>query len=403
MSGDWTPPGPPPGQPEPAPGPPAPPPGYGYGAPTPGYAPQGYPPQNYPPQGYPAPGYPPAPRYAVPPQPPVETEPLDYHLVHRGGARGWWRPLVGVVTGAVMMIVVVPLVFLLVFMIGYAIAGQDAVTRGQALGDSTNPTPAMLAYLNLTLAAAIPVSWALLRIFHGLKPRWLASVRPRIRWGYFGVCLALSVLALLATILVSAIVPGSGSGGDQGGQLNEFTSTTRDYLLVVLLLTPLQAAGEEYFFRGYLTQALGGLFGRRSLLVSRAVAVLVPALLFGLAHGLGQSVPVFFDRFAFGVVAGILVIRTGGLEAGIAMHVLNNFMAFGFTLAFSDMASALNPPAGSWWDIIPTLTQSLVYLGLASWAARFMGLATRTDPAVLAASRGLVYRFPPVPPPTQPL
>ncbi len=209
------------------------------------------------------------------------------------------------------------------------------------------------------------------------------------------------MLALLATIVVSAVLPGSNATGDQSGQLNEFTSTTRDYLIVILLLTPLQAAGEEYFFRGYLTQALGGLFGSRSLLVSRAVAVLVPAFLFGLAHGLGQSVPVFFDRFAFGVVAGILVIRTGGLEAGIAMHVLNNFMAFGFTLAFSDMASALNPPAGSWWDIIPTLTQSLVYLGLASWAARFMGLTTRTDPAVLAASRGLVYRFPPVPPPVQ--
>ena len=44
-----------------------------------------------------------------------------------------------------------------------------------------------------------------------------------------------------------------------------------------------------------------------------------------------------------------------------------------------------------------TLTQSLVYLGLAWLIARRMGLATRTDPAVLAASRGLVYRVPSVP------
>src|SRR5690606_37921739 len=139
------------------------------------------------------------------------------------------------------------------------------------------------------------------------------------------------------TIVVSAVLPGSNATGDQSGQLNEFTSTTRDYRIVILLLTPLQAAGEEYFFRGYLTQSLGGHFGSRSLLVSRAVAVLVPAFLFGLVHGFGQSMPVYFDRCAFGVVAGILVIRTGGLEAGIAMHVLNNFMAFGFTLAFSDM------------------------------------------------------------------
>ena len=93
---------------------------------------------------------------------------------------------------------------------------------------------------------------------------------------------------------------------------------------MILLLTPLQAAGEEYCFRGYLTQAFGGPASGR-----RASAVLVPALLFGLAHGIGQSPPVFFDRFAFGLVAGILVIRTGGLEAGIAMHVLNNLLAFG--------------------------------------------------------------------------
>ena len=29
---------------------------------------------------------------------------------------------------------------------------------------------------------------------------------------------------------------------------------------------------------------------------------------------------------------------TGGLEAGIAMHVLNNWLAFGLALAFGDMA-----------------------------------------------------------------
>ena len=70
--------------------------------------------------------------------------------------------------------------------------------------------------------------------------------------------------------------------------------------------------------------------------------MLLPALLFALAHG-AQDAPIFVDRFAFGLVAGVLVITTGGLEAGIAMHVLNNFLAFGLALAYSDMTSALNP------------------------------------------------------------
>ncbi len=57
------------------------------------------------------------------------------------------------------------------------------------------------------------------------------------------------------------------------------------------------------------------------------------------------------------------------------MHVLNNWLAFGLALAFSDMASALNPTGGTWWSIPVTLTQSLVYLGLALWVARRWGCA----------------------------
>ena len=160
-------------------------------------------------------------------------------------------------------------------------------------------------------------------------------MQPRIRWRFLVACLGVAVVALIATLVVSAVVPGQSD--DVGSKANAFTSTTRDYLLVIAFLTPLQAAGEEYLFRGYLTQAFGGLFHRAW------IAVLVPAFLFGLAHGLGQSIPVFFDRFAFGLVAGVLVVLTGGLEAGIAMHVLNNWLAFGLALAYGDMASTLNP------------------------------------------------------------
>ena len=223
---------------------------------------------------------------------------------------------------------------------------------------------------------------------HGLRPGWLASVRPRIRWAYLVACLGVSVVALIATLIVSALLPAQGEATEISGQLNSFTDTTRDFLIVVAVLTPLQAAGEEYAFRGYLMQAFGGLFR------SRWVAVVASAFLFGLAHGLGQSAPIFFDRFAFGLVAGALVVLTGGLEAGIAMHVLNNWLAFGLALAFSDMGSALNPTGGSWWTIPVTLTQSLVFLGLAYVVARRMGLTDRTDPAVLPA----VLVAPPRPP-----
>lgn len=302
---------------------------------------------------------------------------VEYHLIQRTGKwgpHGWWRPLTGVVTLVVLMFLVVQVALIMAFTVGFLVAGDDVVKSVQRLIDTDNVTPLGLAYLNLSLAAAIPCAMFVLWAFHGLRPRWLASVLPRIRWVWLLVCLGLSLLALIATVVVGTLVPaGDTSLSDD---LNSWSSTTRDFVLVVLLLTPLQAAGEEYAFRGYLTQAFGGLFRQRW------AAVLFPALLFALAHG-AQDAPIFFDRFAFGIVAGVLVIATGGLEAGIAMHVLNNFLAFGAALAYGDMSSALNPTGGTWWSIPVTLTQSLVYLGLAVWMARVMKVRRRTEPAVL--------------------
>jgi membrane protease YdiL (CAAX protease family) len=222
---------------------------------------------------------------------------------------------------------------------------------------------------------ALFLTWA----FHRLSPGWICSVAGRLRWRWMAVTFGLAFVALVATVIVGNFVPAAGDPADSSGDLNSWTDTTRDFVLVILLLTPLQAAGEEFAFRGYLTQAFGGLFAPLGPWASRAAAVLLPAVLFALAHG-AQDAPVFVDRLAFGLVAGILVIATGGLEAGIAMHVLNNFVAYGFALAFSDMTSALNPTGGSWWTLPTTLTQSLVYLGLSIWAARRLDVSNRVAP-----------------------
>jgi uncharacterized protein len=299
----------------------------------------------------------------------------EYHLIHRmgrWGRTGWARPIIGVIAAVVLLFVLAQAVGL-GFAVWFAINGTDIGDGLARLADTDHVTPSSLAYLNLTLACAIPATMIVTRLVHGLRPGWLASVLPRIRWRWLLTCLGLAVIALIATLVVGAFLPVQGGDGtDMDGSLNAWTPTIRDFVLVVVFLTPLQAAGEEYAFRGYLTQVFGGLFRRRW------AAVLLPALLFALSHG-AQDLPIFFDRFAFGLVAGILVIATGGLEAGIAMHVLNNFLAFGLALAFSDMSSALNPTGGSWWNIPVTLTQSLVYLALAIWAARRIGVRTTVD------------------------
>jgi membrane protease YdiL (CAAX protease family) len=335
------------------------------------------------------PGQPALPGYYSPAPPgPAETGPVEYHRIQRigrWGARGWWRPVVGLITLLVLAFIAAPVVLLLGFLAYFAISGADDLDRKLVhIADTDNVTPSVLAFINLSWAVAIPCALLVLWLFHRLKPGWLSSVTGRLRLRWLVTCFGLAFVALIATVVVSAVLPSSGDSSDMSGQVNDWSTTMRDFVLVIVLLTPLQAAGEEYAFRGYLTQAFGGLFAPLGPQVSRAAAVLLPATLFALAHG-AQDAPIFIDRFSFGLVAGILVITTGGLEAGIAMHVLNNFLAFGVALAYSDMTTALTPTDGTWWQVPVTLTQSVVYLGLATWVARRRGIATRTTPLLEAS------------------
>src|SRR4051794_12040276 len=169
--------------------------------------------------------------------------------------------MVGVLCLIAAFVVIVPVLVQVPFALGFAVTGRDVTDELTRITDFDHPTPLGLAYLNIALACVIPAAWLLTRVLHGLRPRWLASVAPRIRWRWMLVCFGLAFIALFATLVVSSLVPSSADDPQLSGHVNDFTNTTRDYLLVILLLTPLQAAGEEYAFRGYVTQAFGNLFG----------------------------------------------------------------------------------------------------------------------------------------------
>ena len=75
-------------------------------------------------------------------------------------------------------------------------------------------------------------------------PEGLASVTGRMRWKWLLLCLGLSVIALFATLVVSSFIPAGTDSATVGDSLNDWTPEVRNFLLVILLLTPLQAAGE---------------------------------------------------------------------------------------------------------------------------------------------------------------
>jgi membrane protease YdiL (CAAX protease family) len=214
-------------------------------------------------------------------------------------------------------------------------------------------------------------------------------VLPGMRWKFFFVCFGLAVVALIASVTVSYFLPATPD--EMSGEPNKLTGTLVATAIVILLTTPLQAVGEEYAFRGYLMQAFGslthgimeaiGVSRQWAVRIALGVALIVTSGLFGLAHGV-QNFPLFFDRFAFGLMAGLLVILVGGLEAGIALHILNNLLAFAVAIVFGDLHGALTVSGVSWWQLPVTVTQNGVYLLLVLLVARRMGLSRRTTPPV---------------------
>src|SRR4051794_28196185 len=102
---------------------------------------------------------------------------LAYHELHKGGETSWWRVLVGVLVLLLnfLGLMLFPLLLLAGFVGSYVAQGdtyREALDR--LTGDTV--TPAFLAYLNLTLATAIPTVMILTYVLHGwLKPGWIAS------------------------------------------------------------------------------------------------------------------------------------------------------------------------------------------------------------------------------------
>ena len=80
-----------------------------------------------------------------------------------------------------------------------------------------------------------------------------------MRWKFFFACLGLSVVALVASLVVGALLPHDANELSGDAQRADRPAWSRP-AIVILLTTPLQAIGEEYAFRGYLMQAFGSFF-----------------------------------------------------------------------------------------------------------------------------------------------
>ncbi|MBR0365542.1 MAG: CPBP family intramembrane metalloprotease [Clostridia bacterium] len=110
--------------------------------------------------------------------------------------------------------------------------------------------------------------------------------------------------------------------------------------ILCTILAPLQCIGEEYTMRGLLMQTFG------SWIKVPLIAVLLQAVAFMLLHP--YNVTGMISVGITGFILGFIAYRTHGLEAGSALHIVNNltsfyFLGFGFEstgteVSFVDMA-----------------------------------------------------------------
>ena len=97
-------------------------------------------------------------------------------------------------------------------------------------------------------------------------------------------------------------------------------------LLVGILFIPLQTSFEEYLFRGYIMQGLGGFFK------NSAIPFIFSSVSFGLMHignpeveTLGYGILVYY--IGTGFFLGVLTLMDEGLELSLGFHAANNLVA----------------------------------------------------------------------------
>jgi membrane protease YdiL (CAAX protease family) len=242
---------------------------------------------------------------------------------------GWWRPLLGLLLLAVVYVVAATLVVFLTLATG---VGTDLAQLDLA-------DPVTLMVTNLSLIVAIPVVWLAWVTAHGMGRGWSSSVVARLRWRLVGPFTVLALATVGVGIGVSVL-----GGFVLGDERATGPVASLGWLLVVVVLAaPLQSAAEEYLFRGYLSQCIAGWV--RSPGVGAVLAGVVTAALFSAAHVPGD-VPTFLDRFAFGLAASAVVWLTGGLEASIVLHAVNNVLVFVLAGALGDGVATQEVPNG---------------------------------------------------------
>jgi membrane protease YdiL (CAAX protease family) len=295
----------------------------------------------------------------------------------------WWRPILGTILLGLMALFTT--IFILIVWDGISpndVTGEDS---GAFFSSPTEDIASNLVLLGiLTPLVLLTVRWIQRRPAFSV-----ASVLQKIRWRWLALCclpgLAYLLLNFALGAAFDALFPNTGTGTDTGDD-GSWVGWGRFVVpaLVILVLVPFQSAAEEFVFRGWLVQAVGAYgpdntdgnpFVRnlKRLLRSPWPALVVSSVAFVFGHGYtGWAMG---DIFLFAMTVGWLTIRTGGLETGIALHSINNVIAFMIPAALGRLSDWSEQGGAHWSVFVLDLPCIALYAAGVLWLAKRNNIA----------------------------
>lgn len=280
---------------------------------------------------------------------------LPYHrLSHVNPRARWFTPVLeGLLIAGIYFVLLLMVSFALLAFAVMLRVPYDYLTDLQRIYANVFKTPLVFIALLITIIPVIPAIF-IARLITNFKPLGLIhSIAGRMRWSYLGVFLGFGFLIFGLYYVGFATLDGSLTTQNSVHPLNSGMFWL--YIVLILLIVPFQCYAEELLFRGYLMQTVG------RWLKNPVWAIIVPAPIFMVLHGYGLWG--LLSVLTMALIAGFLCWYTGGLEAGIGLHIANNVSIFIFgLLGLADPFDA-NREAQA-LDFVQALILQLAFAGL---------------------------------------
>lgn len=198
------------------------------------------------------------------------------------------------------------------------------------------PPLAMLLLGTSPFPFTLLVLWFGVRFLHKRPFRSLVTPFKQVRWKQLFISALLwFLLAGISDLVLSFLQP------DNYHWSLDF-SRIIPYLLVTLVVIPIQTSTEEFIFRAYLPQ------GITRFTPGFWLPWIIPAVVFGLLHSLNPEVDTYGFLLTipfyigFGLLLGWITLRSRSLELALGLHLANNLYA---SLIVTFPGSALPSPA----------------------------------------------------------